>query len=726
MSGRAGAPLWRQLLRIGILTGRGASAGRIRAVALVCATFALSLVLGTLVLIHAAYEGRDARDAARAPVQIAEGSTQQARLLYKPVFDVVDKVQYQVVYIAPLTPDAPVPPGLSAWPEPGQAALSPALLKAGRAEGIATRFGTLAGTIDAQDLASPEEWFAYVRPPANADTARMWASTGFGTPGPLGVGEGMFTKPAYILFALTAFMGALPVSALIAAAARSGSDARDQRTALLEALGGGRRVRAAVHAGEAALPIAAGAVLGLTASCWILTGDTRIPLTGYAIAGADTQRWAGALLSAPVMAAVIVLACVVLLHPQQDRRDGVRPRLFRTRLPRWWPYLCPFLLFVAVQGPGLTSSSGTRLLVYVIGVGGTILTLPSLIGLAAVATGNALASISYRRGWPGALLAGRWAAAWPGATVRLTAGVVIAFVLVGQTQLWATLNTGPAVQAQHTVQKVGSSVVLVSVNQDKPVPQPFLDELPDGVETLRLKLDPTKATAELSGACTALQRLSLACTQQPTVIEPNHPDARLQALATWDTPGQGIYAKQSAQPEGPTLVLIGDKGRDLSVPTIKAAANRHLGMAVPVETVAGSWLTAANMDDLNGRWVMLYGTFAVIIVIISIMVTNLAEFLRFARQVTAVSVLAGNRTIYFSTAFFTLLTPLAAAALIGLFMHHWLATPIRAAAYTSEHTETGSMLHIALAGAGIMAVTVWLWGAWGATRLAHSWRPSAD
>ncbi|MET9323862.1 hypothetical protein ABZX75_27330 [Streptomyces sp. NPDC003038] len=52
------------------------------------------------------------------------------------------------------------------------------------------------------------------------------------------------------------------------------------------------------------------------------------------------------------------------------------------------------------------------------------------------------------------------------------------------------------------------------------------------------------------------------------------------------------------------------------MPVIKAAANRHLGMAVPVETIAGSWLTAANMDDLNGRWVMLYGTFAVIVVII--------------------------------------------------------------------------------------------------------------
>ncbi|MFI5619644.1 hypothetical protein [Streptomyces sp. NPDC051567] len=726
MSSHNGAPLWLQLLRIGRVSAHGASAGRIRAVSLVCATFAASLVVCAVALIHAAYEGRELRDAARSPVQISQNSSERARLLYRPAFDVVDNVQYQVVYIAPLTEDAPLPPGLSAWPEPGQAALSPALLAAGRDEGITTRFGGLAGTIAPRALASPGEWFAYVRPPVSADTARMWPSAGFGTAKPLGTGEMMFAKPPYILLALTAFMGALPVSALMAAAARAGSDARDQRTALLEALGGGRRVRAAVNAGEAAPAVAMGAVLGLATSCWILAGDTRLPLTGYTISVADARQWAWASLTAPVLAAFLVLACVLLLHPRQAGRDGVRPRLFRTRLPRWWPYLCPFLLVVAVQGPGLATSSGQRLLVYVIGVGGTILTLPSLVGLAAVAAGNALASIGRRRGRPGALLAGRWAAAWPGATVRLTAGVIIAFVLVGQTQLWATLNTGPAIQAQQTVRKVGSSALLLSVDQDKPVPKAFLEALPSGVETLRLAVDHGKSTAEINGPCTALRRLSLPCTQQPTEIEPNHPDPRFQALATWDTPGQGIYARDTARPEGSTLVLVGDKGHDLSVPMVKEAANRHLGMAVSVETIAGSWLTAANTDDLNGRWVMLYGTFAVILVIISIMVANLAEFLRFVRQITAVSVLAGNRTIYFSTAFFTLFAPLAAAALIGLFMHHWLATPVKAVAYSGEHTETGNMLRTTLAGAGVMAVTVWLWGAWGATRLARHWRPSAD
>ncbi|MFF3430464.1 hypothetical protein [Streptomyces sp. NPDC002602] len=69
---------------------------------------------------------------------------------------------------------------------------------------------------------------------------------------------------------------------------------------------------------------------------------------------------------------------------------------------------------------------------------------------------------------------------------------------------------------------------------------------------------------------------------------------------------------------------------------------------------------------------------------------------------------------------------LASAALIGLCAHHWLATPIRAVAYTGEHDDTADMLHVALVGAGLMAVLVWLWGAGAAARLAHAWRPSAD
>ncbi|WP_406187899.1 hypothetical protein [Streptomyces sp. NBC_01006] len=159
-----------------------------------------------------------------------------------------------------------------------------------------------------------------------------------------------------------------------------------------------------------------------------------------------------------------------------------------------------------------------------------------------------------RRGRSGALVSGRWAAAWPGATVRLTAGVVIAFVLVGQTQLWVTRNTGPAVQAQQTVKRVGTSAVLVELRDDKPVPPAFLAELPPGVQALRLAVDHAKGTAELNGPCEALQRLALPCTQEPTPVELRNADVRVKELYSWDTPGQGLFARQTETPKRAVIV----------------------------------------------------------------------------------------------------------------------------------------------------------------------------
>ncbi|MDH6542922.1 ABC transporter permease [Streptomyces sp. SPB4] len=739
MTGGRRAPLWWQLLRIGAAAGRAASAGRTRGLALVCATLATGLAISAITLVFAAYEGRDLRDAARSPVRTSEAEAEagaeagagaaKARppLLYRPAFDVVDNLQYQVVYVLPLRDDAPLPPGVSAWPRPGQALLSPALLAAGRDEGITTRYGTVAGTVGEEGLASPGERFAYVRPArVPADTSTMWPVARFGSPSPSGIGENLFVKPVHLLLGIAVFMGALPAAALSVSGARAGSDARDQRTALLGALGGGRRARAVINTGEAALPVALGTLAGTGVALWLLAQDTRLPLVGYTLAVADARRWAWALLGAPLLAAALVLLCVVLTHPPQDRRQGPRPRLVRTRLPRWWPYLCPLMALVAVQGPGLAPNPGVRLLIYVIGVGGTILTLPSLIGLAAVAAGHGLARLGRRTGRPGALVSGRWAAAWPGATVRLTAGVVIAFVLVGQTQLWVTRNTGPAVQAQQTVKRVGTSAILVDLRDDKPVPPAFLTELPPGVTALKLSVDHAKGTAELNGPCQALQRLSLPCSPQAVRVELRTADVRVRELASWDTPGQGLLARQTTTPQGSVIVLVGEPGRQISVPAVKEAANRHLGMAIPVETIAGSWLNGATMDNRQGLWVLLFGAFAVIVTTVSIVVSNLAEFVRFSRQITALTVLSGNRTIYLSTAFFTLFVPLLAASLIGLATHYVLATPMTTGAYADGASLSWPVLAAVLATASAMALLVWLWGAHGAVRLTHRWRPTAD
>ncbi|CAM5631498.1 ABC transporter permease [Streptomyces avidinii] len=727
MTSAKGAPLWWQLFRVGAAAGRSASAGRARFVALACAALAVSIAVSTFTLIFAAYDGRDERGADRTPRFAQSASDPEARALWKPAFDEVNNTQFSIVYLAPLRADAPLPPGVSAWPEPGQAVLSPALLAAGRSEGIETRYGAVAGTIGEAGLASPGEWLAYVRPGTDLVVPEsMRPVTRFGSFASLGFGEAMFVQPIRLLLVLAAFMAAMPAAALSVSAARAGSDARDQRTALLSALGGGWRTRAVINIGEAAVPVAVGALAGAAAAAMTLIRNTHLPIVDFTVARADAQHWWWGVLGAPLAAMVLVLLCVVLMHPPQRRPQGTRPRLAKTRLPRWWPYLCPLMVFVAVRGPELAPTPSTRLLIYAIGVGATMLTLPSLVGLLAAAIGRGLAAAGRRTGRSGALVAGRWAAAWPGATARLTAGVIIAFVLVGQTQLWTTRNTGPAVQAQQTVDRVGSSIVLVSHPRETPVPQGFLHALPPGTEALRLKIEPKSGHAELNGPCEALKRVALPCSPTATPVELRGIDPRLGELYSWDTPAQGLSARQTTDPQGPLVVLVGQSGQQISVPAVKQAANAHLGMSVTVDTVAGSWLTSASMQQHLGRWTLLFGIFAVIVIVIAIVVSNLAEFVRFSRQITALSVLSGNRTIYLSTSFFALFMPLLGASLIGLTAHYWLATPMTSNTYSGGSELSWPLLAFVLAAATALAFLVWLWGAYGAVRQAHNWRPAAD
>ncbi|WP_406513843.1 hypothetical protein OG851_39095 [Streptomyces sp. NBC_00161] len=93
------------------------------------------------------------------------------------------------------------------------------------------------------------------------------------------------------------------------------------------------------------------------------------------------------------------------------------------------------------------------------------------------------------------------------------------------------------------------------------------------------------------------ERLALPCAREATAVELRRADVRVKELYRWDTPNQGLFVRQTPAPKGSVVVLVGRADQQISVPAVKEAANRHLGVAVPVETIAGSWLNAANMDD---------------------------------------------------------------------------------------------------------------------------------
>ncbi|MFG2346545.1 hypothetical protein [Streptomyces phaeochromogenes] len=257
--------------------------GRIRFWGLFLAAGLMMLGLSGLALVDATYEGRAVRGASRTPHILQQGSADTAVALWAWGNDDVAGRQHSVTYVEPLVQNAPLPPGLSKWPEPGEAVLSPALIRAGEQERVESRYGKLAGTIGKEGLQAPEERFAYVRPRANLlDKRDMYPLKGFGVPaGSAGVGESMSIPDLSVLAAGVAGFVLLPTGALVLVSARAGSTARERRLTLFEALGASRGARGIFTLGEGAVPTVLGAA---AAAAWVrLLGLIGACLTVLAI-----------------------------------------------------------------------------------------------------------------------------------------------------------------------------------------------------------------------------------------------------------------------------------------------------------------------------------------------------------------------------------------------------------------------------------------------------------
>ena len=157
-------------------------------------------------------------------------------------------------------PGAPVPPGVSRLPRPGELVVSPALARLLRSPGGALLRprvpGRVVGEIGHAGLQGPSE-LAYYRGVARVGpTGRRIARFGSTSPPPP-------LSPALLMLAAIALAALLmPVAVFVAVAARFGGEARDRRLAALRLIGADRAMTVRVAAGEAALGALAGVILG--------------------------------------------------------------------------------------------------------------------------------------------------------------------------------------------------------------------------------------------------------------------------------------------------------------------------------------------------------------------------------------------------------------------------------------------------------------------------------
>ncbi|WNI26153.1 permease [Streptomyces sp. ITFR-16] len=709
------------LLRIGLAAGRSTPGDRLRWWGLFGAAAAFSFVVLATVAAVATFDGRETRAEARGPV-IASGK--DAALLYREGGDSIGGRPVSLVFVRPLTADAPVPAGVSRWPEPGEALLSPELVRTGAGEGILTRYGRFAGTITTEGLVTPSERIAYVRVSDEAPRSdRRWMSVGaFGMNG--GATGEMVDQPAVSspLLALWALTG-LPALALAVVAARVGSRTRDRRGGLLHALGGTWRHRLIVNTGEAAIPAALGTLIALVPYAVASVHDVRLAPTGYILDHRDVRGGWPMAAAATGVSLFVVLAVVVGTH--RVHRDGrsTRPTSFASRVPAWRPALCG--VGVALV---LTSQYVPRKAQLIVFTSGTVVMwafLSSVVALLTRRLGSWLAGNGKRKGHPGRLIGGRWTHAHPGVVVRLALAMVIGIGIVAQMQVWSSRLGTHSRAAVATHQRIKDTVIEVNPSgMTAAQTGRFRSSLPTGAVLLSRTFHdpgpPKEPWVTVGGTCRDLSVLRVRCHGGETT--PTGGNAQVREMPRWYGDFRFVPASRVGVKADGTQSLLVVTSAPGQLAEVKQAAFALPNPPVRVEALDGDWTGSSRSRIPN--WIRLFGITGILFILMAGAVSAAAEFGRIRHALAPLSVLTGRRRVFRSVAAWHLTVPLLIATVVTGAVTAWHS--VFFIALVKEGSVSWAVLAAGIAACAAVSLTVGFLGARAAAREAERWKPTAD
>ncbi|WP_432847635.1 FtsX-like permease family protein [Amycolatopsis sp. CA-161197] len=240
-------------------------------------------------------------------------------------------------------PQAPVPPGLSAVPKPGELIVSPELarLLAGpdgaglRARLPAAPAGTISkpGLVDAGEITA---WYGTTVADAKANPdVRTVYGFGGGQPPRLAVATSLLVAVLPVVIALL-----LPLLIFVTTASRMGAAQRDQRLAALRLLGVDARQIRWVAAGESLLGATIGLLLGVALFLAVRPTLGSLDLFGYRVFGEDfVPSWPLAVLVVVLVPALAVGAALFGLRRTIVEPLGVVRQGKPVRRRMWWRWL---------------------------------------------------------------------------------------------------------------------------------------------------------------------------------------------------------------------------------------------------------------------------------------------------------------------------------------------------------------------------------------------------
>jgi hypothetical protein len=330
--------------------------------------------------------------------------------------------------VAALGPRAPLPPGISRLPGPGQYYASPALaaLIAGTPrDELGDRFpGARAATIGDKALTGPDDLVVYVGH-SPAQLAPRPATVQVKTIA-AGAQTSVWTNYFRDAFAVGAVAFVLPILILIGTATRLAANRREERYASLRLVGATNRQIAVIASVEAGISALAGTLLGMLVFVLLRPALAGMALFGsryFAYAVTPTALGYLALLVGVPIAAV--LASLVSLRRVRISPLGVTRR--QTRPAPRAARLIPLAVGIGLYIFGVLETTPQA-----IGAGvypGLVLTLAGLVIAGPWLTAAAARALARRTGAASSLLAARRLTDTPKASFRAVSGLVLAVFL---------------------------------------------------------------------------------------------------------------------------------------------------------------------------------------------------------------------------------------------------------------------------------------------------------
>ncbi len=428
------------MIRLGLRLTLGS--GREAALRMLVTAAAVALGVGLLLAALAGFNGLHAQTDRGAwldtAAQASPPTPTSGRLWWLAGTDEFGDQAIDRVDVAASGPNAPVPPGMSRLPGPGEYFASPALttlLRTEPATELRDRYpGRQIGTIGPAALPSPNSLIIVI-----GHTARQLSQA----PGAVEVGaiqrtpascyacENTLGSGPVLQFILAggAIALLLPVLILIATASRLSAARREERFAAMRLVGATPRQVSVVSAVEAVVAATAGVAVGFALFFAFRPLLYRVPFTGAPFAQGDLSLHSIdivlAVIGVPVAA---VVSARLALRRVQISPLGVNRRAW-SRLPRIGR-LIPLLAGIAVlayfDAAGKPGDVGGQLLEL---LAGFVLLIVGLVLAGPWFTTVGSRLMARRASRPAALIAGRRLLDNPKAAFRFISGLVIALFI---------------------------------------------------------------------------------------------------------------------------------------------------------------------------------------------------------------------------------------------------------------------------------------------------------